>query len=166
MEEQAISILDAHRVMAISTVRPDGWPQTTIVGYANNGLLLYFLISRGSQKLANIERDNRISVAIGKEPRDMLKLKAVYAGAKACEVTGPEQTKLGWALLQERHPNLKEFLLPERADAALMVAKLEHLSVLDFSHGMGLSSALPSPPEPDGRGASLSDETETLGTSV
>ena len=45
MENRAIAILDAHRVMAVSTIRPDGWPQVTIVGYANDGLLLYFLIS-------------------------------------------------------------------------------------------------------------------------
>ena len=52
MEQKAIQILEGHRTMAIATVRPDGWPQTTIVGYANDGLLLYFLISRSSQKLA------------------------------------------------------------------------------------------------------------------
>jgi hypothetical protein len=37
MEAKAISILNAHRTMAISTLRPDGWPQTTIVGYGMTG---------------------------------------------------------------------------------------------------------------------------------
>jgi nitroimidazol reductase NimA-like FMN-containing flavoprotein (pyridoxamine 5'-phosphate oxidase superfamily) len=71
MEDKAIEILDSHRTMAISTVRPDGWPQTTIVGYANDGLLIYFLISRKSQKLANIQNENRVAVAIGSEPKTM-----------------------------------------------------------------------------------------------
>ena len=35
----AIQILDGHRLMAISTVRSDGWPQTTVVGYANIGTI-------------------------------------------------------------------------------------------------------------------------------
>lgn len=37
MEQQAITILNANRLMTIATVRPDGWPQATIVGYANDG---------------------------------------------------------------------------------------------------------------------------------
>lgn len=146
MDDQAIAILNAHRVMAISTVRPDGWPQVTIVGYANDGLLLYFLISRDSQKFANIQRDGRIAVAIGQEPKDLLKLEAVYAGAHAYEVTGPEQRKMAWRLLQERHPNLVDFDLPEQPDAALMVAKCEHLSVLDFAHGSASKNAMTSRP--------------------
>ena len=67
MDETADQILGSHRTMAISTVRPDGWPQTTIVGYAN-GLILYFLIFRASQKFANIAKDNRVSLAVGEKP--------------------------------------------------------------------------------------------------
>ena len=42
MEQPAIAILNANRIMAISTVRPDGWPQTTVVGYANRGFDIFF----------------------------------------------------------------------------------------------------------------------------
>ena len=38
-----LQLLDAHRNMTIATLRPDGWPQATTVGYANDGLTLYFL---------------------------------------------------------------------------------------------------------------------------
>ena len=31
MDDNAIEILDTQRTMAISTLRADGWPQTTIV---------------------------------------------------------------------------------------------------------------------------------------
>ena len=37
MEQPAITILNANRIMTIATVRADGWPQTTMVGYANEG---------------------------------------------------------------------------------------------------------------------------------
>lgn len=141
MEDQAIKILDAHRVMAVSTVRPDGWPQTTIVGFANNGLVLYFMISRNSQKFANIQRDNRISVAIGQEPKDLFQLEAVYAAATASEVTALEQRKFAWKLLNERHPNLAAFELPTESEAALMEAKCEHLSVVDYERWLGPANA-------------------------
>jgi hypothetical protein len=35
--------------MTIATTRPDGWPQATTVGYANEGLTLYFLCGPDSQ---------------------------------------------------------------------------------------------------------------------
>lgn len=137
MQENAIEILDSHMTMAISTLRPDGWPQTTIVGYANQGLTLYFLIFRSSQKLANIRRDKRVSIAVGGESKDLSQLTAVYAAAHASEVTDPEERTRGWRLLVSRHPNLVDFDLPERTEAALMKAQCQHLSVLDYRKGPG-----------------------------
>jgi hypothetical protein len=32
------ALLDQHRIMTLATLRPDGWPQATTVGYANEGL--------------------------------------------------------------------------------------------------------------------------------
>lgn len=142
MEAKAIEILDAHRTMAIATVRPDGWPQTTIVGYANAGLLLYFLISRSSQKFANIQNDDRVSVAIGEEPREFSELKAVYAGANASEVTDARQREDAWRLLVQRHPNLADYELPERSEAAMMRAACKYVSILDFTKGRGHTDSL------------------------
>lgn len=137
MEDNAIEILDTHRTMAISTLRPDGWPQTTIVGYANEGLTLYFLIFRSSQKLANIRRDKRVSIAVGEEPKDLNQLTAVYAAAHASEVTDPKERTRAWNLLESRHPNLIDFELPERTEAAMMKANCQFVSVLDYRKGPG-----------------------------
>lgn len=142
MEQMAAEILDTHRVMAISTVRPDGWPQTTIVGFANDGILVYFLISRSSQKFANIQKDDRVSIAVGNEPNDLREIKAVYAGAHASEVTDPKQRQEAWRLLMQRHPNLAEFELPDPANAAMMRAPCKYISILDFSKGVGHSDSL------------------------
>ena len=141
MEDTAVRILDRRRIMAISTVRDDGWPQTTIVGYANDGLLIYFMIFRSSQKFANIDRDQRISIAVGEEPTDLGELQAVFASALACEVTDPDQRRKAWELLSKRHPNLADFDLPEREDAAVMRAQCKHVSVLDYAKGYGHSDA-------------------------
>ena len=142
MEDKAIQILDSHRTMSIATVRPDGWPQNTVVGYANDGLLVYFLISRGSQKFANIEKDDRIAIAVAKEPDDVLKTRALFAGAKASEVTDPEQRQHGWRLLEARHPNLAGYVLPDRSQAAMMRAMCKYVSILDYGQGLGHTDSL------------------------
>ena len=142
VEKNAIQMLDSHRTMAISTVRPDGWPQTTIVGYANDALVVYFLIFRSSQKFANIQHDDRVSIAVSDEAKDISKLMAVYAGAHATEVTDPKQRQRAWRLLMQRHPNLADFELPERSDAAVMRADCKYVSLLDYSKGLGYTEAL------------------------
>lgn len=140
--QPAIEILNSHRSMSISTVRPDGWPQTTIVGYANDGWKVYFLIFRSSQKFANIERDDRISIAVGGDPNYLSDIKAVYAGAHASEVTEANERELAWRLLLQRHPNLADFGPPDQTETALMRAVCRFVSVLDYSQGIGHTEAL------------------------
>jgi hypothetical protein len=123
--------------MAISTVRPDGWPQTTVVGYANRGFEIFFLIFRASQKYANIQQDNRISIAVAPEPEIVEQIKAVYAGAIAQEITESEERDRAWKLLMERHSNLAGFKIPEAEQAVFMRASCKHVSVLDYSRGPG-----------------------------
>ena len=141
MEGTAIGILDGRRVMALSTVRPDGWPQTTIVGYANVGLMLYFAISRSSQKFANLQQDNRASIAVGEEPADVSLLQAVYSSAHVDEAVDPTEREQAWRLLAQRHPNLQAYALPDRSDLAVMRARCEHVSGVDFTKGFGHAEA-------------------------
>ena len=137
MEHTAVKILNRHGVMAISTVRPDGWPQTTMVGYANQGFDLFFLIFRASQKLANIQHDDRVSIAVAAEAKEISNLQAVYAGAHAREITDPAEREEIWRMLMQRDSNLAGFKMPEAREAAFMKATCKYVSVLDFSQGLG-----------------------------
>jgi nitroimidazol reductase NimA-like FMN-containing flavoprotein (pyridoxamine 5'-phosphate oxidase superfamily) len=137
LEQPAIRILNEHRIMTISTVRPDGWPQSTVVGYANRGFDIFFLIFRASQKFANIQKNDRISIAVAEEPRNMGELQAVYAGAHAGEITDPTERDAAWRLLMERHANLGGFQIPNASEAAFMRATCKYVSVLDFTQGPG-----------------------------
>jgi len=139
VERTAAEILGSHRIMALSTVRPDGWPQTTLVGYANDGATLYFVVFRDSQKFRNIAAEPRVSLAVGEEPRDMHLAQAVYAGAVAAEVTDPDERQRAWAVIGRRHTNLAAVSPPDPAETAIMAAKCRHLSVVDYTRGLGHS---------------------------
>jgi len=142
MELPAITILDANRIMTIATLRPDGWPQATIVGYANQGLRLYFLIYRTSQKFRNILQDQRVAITVAHEPAQLRDVKAVYAGCVVHEVTELAERSRAWELLAKRHPNLTDLAPPENAEVATMAADCKHVSVLDYSQGLGHAEAL------------------------
>ena len=64
IRRKILTLLDQHRIMTVATLRSDGWPQATTVGYVNDGLTLYFLCGLESQKARNLARDNRISLTI------------------------------------------------------------------------------------------------------
>ena len=142
MQEPAIDVLDANRIMTIATVRPDGWPQATIVGYANEGWSIYFLIYRDSQKFANIARDNRVAITVGAEPPDIRQVKAVYAGCEVAELTDLAERSYAWNILAQRHPNLTDLAPSRSAEVATMVARCRHVSMLDYSKGLGHAESL------------------------
>jgi len=137
MDHPAIQILNTNGLMAVSTVRPDGWPQTTMVGYANRGFELLFMVFRSGQKFANIQKDDRIAIAVAPEPPSMNELQAVYAGAHAREITDPAEQKEAWRLLMQRHSNLAGFQMPEGGDVAFMSARCKYVSMLDYRQGPG-----------------------------
>jgi nitroimidazol reductase NimA-like FMN-containing flavoprotein (pyridoxamine 5'-phosphate oxidase superfamily) len=99
MEQKAIEILDQNRLMALATNRADGWPQNTMVGYANDGLLLYFVVSRESQKFANIQKDDRVSIVVGRDFHDPATIKALSMAARASEVTDAKQREQAVGML-------------------------------------------------------------------
>jgi nitroimidazol reductase NimA-like FMN-containing flavoprotein (pyridoxamine 5'-phosphate oxidase superfamily) len=142
MKDKAIQILDQNRLMAIATVRPDGWPQATMVGYANEGLLLYFVISRSSQKFSNISADNRVSIVIGRDFHDPATIKALSIAARADEVRDPNQRKRAVRLLLDRHPGLARLEPPNQEHSAVMRANPEIVTVLDYEKGFGHSDLL------------------------
>src|SRR5689334_24492813 len=92
-----LRLLDQHRIMTIATLRPDGWPQATTVGYANEGLTLYFLCGPDSQKAANLARDNRVSLTIDHDTPQVMDITGLSMAARTQVVVDPAEGKRHWA---------------------------------------------------------------------
>jgi nitroimidazol reductase NimA-like FMN-containing flavoprotein (pyridoxamine 5'-phosphate oxidase superfamily) len=146
MQEKAVGILDQNRLMGIATTRPDGWPQNTMVGYANEDILIYFVVSRQSQKFANIEQDDRVSLVIGRDFDDPATIKALSIAARASEVRDPKQRERAVKLLLERHPGLRKLDGPSPDHSAVMRANPEIITILDYSKGFGHADVLTASP--------------------
>lgn len=151
-----LKLLSEHRVMTIATCRPDGWPQATIVGYINDGFMLYCFVARNSQKYANIQRDHRVSVAIGSDASDPLDIKGLSLAATASVVSDPDEFKHVSALRLKRYPEYARIPAqvsdessmqriapdPPKADVVLLRLAPEIISVLDYSKGFGHSDLI------------------------
>jgi len=136
-KKQIVDLLDHHRIMTIATNRPDGWPQATVVGYANDGLIIYCVIARDGQKFANISRDPRVSLAISNDYPQPLQIKGLSIAARATISTDPGEREHVAEILTKRYPEYKIMPPPDPAAMPLLRITPEIVSVLDYSKGFG-----------------------------
>jgi general stress protein 26 len=114
------SLLAHERLMSIGINRPDGWPQVTTVGYINDGLNLYFVTGRESQKLANLQADGRVSVAIHSS-LEAVGAVGVSMAARAMEVTDPIEVERLNRMMFERWPGVSVYCPASSAIAIVRV---------------------------------------------
>jgi nitroimidazol reductase NimA-like FMN-containing flavoprotein (pyridoxamine 5'-phosphate oxidase superfamily) len=129
-----LELLEENRVMCVATLRPDGWPQATMVGYVHDDLTLYFAVARISQKLANIEREPRISIALGHDRPG--RLRGLSMAARAAEVNELAEIRHLNELMLARYPGQAMFS-PRETSSAVLRATPELISVIDLPKGPG-----------------------------
>jgi len=137
LRQKIVSLLDGHRTMRIATVRPDGWPQATTVGYANEGLTLYFLCGKESQKAANLALNDRVSLTIDDDADQVMQIKGLSMAAHAHRVIDESEGKKALGLLFARYPAQQGITipLPSPADVAIFRLTPTVISVLDYTLG-------------------------------
>lgn len=136
-KRQIIGLLDQHRIMTIATNRADGWPQATVVGYANDGLILYCFVGHDSQKFANITRDPRVSIAIANDYPQPLMIKGLSMSARVQIVEDRGEIDHVSEILLRRYPEYKVMPRPDPAAVPMLRITPDIVSVLDYSKGFG-----------------------------
>lgn len=139
LKAQILSIMDAHRIMTVATLRADGWPQATTVGFAHEGLTLYFLCGLESQKAANLVRDGRVSVTIDHDEPQVMKISGLSLAARAERIEDPREAERVMGLLISRYPQQSQSPGELSPASACAIFKLTPtvISVLDYSKGFG-----------------------------
>jgi nitroimidazol reductase NimA-like FMN-containing flavoprotein (pyridoxamine 5'-phosphate oxidase superfamily) len=138
--KKILALLDQHRIMTIATLRPDGWPQATTVGYVNEGLTLYFLCGVQSQKAANLARDDRVSLTIDHDTPEIMAITGLSMAARAQAVVDREEAMKVLRMLPLKYPEQKVPLpmpMPGPEDVRIFRVTPTVISVLDYSKGFG-----------------------------
>ena len=139
MKEKILSLLEAHRIMTIATLRPDGWPQATTVGYVNEGLMLWFLCGLESQKAKNLARDNRVSITIDHDTPDIMSITGLSMAARAYRVSDRDEAAKVIGMMPLKYPDAPpstaQMKMPAPEDVALFRIVPEVVSVLDYTKG-------------------------------
>jgi len=139
VKKQILALLDEHRIMTVATLRPDGWPQATTVGYVNDGLTLYFLCGLDSQKAKNLAQDNRLSLTIDHDTSDLMAITGLSMAAHAQPVTDRAEAEKVLAMLPSKYSDAPPLpmKMPTPDEVRLFRVTPKVISVLDYSKGFG-----------------------------
>lgn len=139
MKQKILALLGAHRIMTIATLRPDGWPQATTVGYVNEGLTLWFLCGRDSQKASNLAHDDRVSITIDHDTPDIMSITGLSMAARAHRVSDRAEAEKVIAMMPLKYPDAPPLPAPMKMptpdEVALFRVVPEIVSVLDYTQG-------------------------------
>lgn len=140
LKARLIAELDKRRILSLATLRPDGWPQVTIVGYVNDGTTIYFMIAREGQKFANLKADPRVSICIGEDVSDPMTIGGASMAATVDEVTDPAEQARAMALMFKRYPEYEPMMKEvDSSGMGFMRATPFVASVLTYEKGFGHS---------------------------
>ena len=139
MRQKILGLLDSHRIMTIATLRPDGWPQATTVGYVNEGLTLWFLCGLQSQKARNLALDDRVSITVDHDTPDLMSITGLSMAARTHRVTDRAEADKVIGMLPLKYPDASpstaQMKMPGPDDVALFRVVPEIVSVLDYTKG-------------------------------
>ncbi len=137
LQDKILSILDRSPDMTISTVRPDGAPQATVVSFVHDGLDICFGTGATAQKAANIARDSRVSITVTAPYSDWLHIQGLSLSGTASEITDvPGKVRVA-ELMMARFPQLGAIPMGSADDMKLFRVKPAIVSVLDYTKGFG-----------------------------
>jgi nitroimidazol reductase NimA-like FMN-containing flavoprotein (pyridoxamine 5'-phosphate oxidase superfamily) len=139
IRKKILALLEQHRIMTLATLRPDGWPQATTVGYVNEGLTLYFLCRPDNQKARNLAHDDRVSLTIDDDTADPMAITGLSMAAHAHPVQDRAEADkvLRMLPLKYRDAPPLPMKMPAADEVRLFRLTPTVISVLDYSKGFG-----------------------------
>ena len=103
-------------------------------------LNIYFLCGKDSQKAANLDKDDRVSVTIDHDTAQVMEIAGLSMAARAHRVTDPQEGEAVMSMLMQKYPQQKTPMpikMPKPEDVAIFRLVPEVVSVLDYTEGFG-----------------------------
>lgn len=132
---QIIRLLDEVADMSLATVRPDGFPQATVVSFVHDDLRLYFGTFAGAQKALNLAECDKVSCTVTHPYRSWDEIEALSLGGHASRVTDPDEFRRASELLLARFPQAADYGSSDFGDMVMFRIDPVVISLLDYSRG-------------------------------
>jgi general stress protein 26 len=134
---EVLSILKDSREATLATLRPDGWPQATIINFVNDETQIFFACGASSQKVDNISRDSRISLALVAPYSSYGPIFGLSLAGSAKLLEDVADISYMLHLWTARHPYMQENLKAENRDFKFYSVSPIVVTVLDYKSALG-----------------------------
>jgi general stress protein 26 len=104
MEEFVRDMLQRHEVMTLATIRADGFPQASVVGYVSDGVTLYFVSVADAQRINDIRHCDKVALTIQRAVADWDKIEGLSIAAIAEVVADVQELRAVIARYAARYP--------------------------------------------------------------
>lgn len=142
LKQKAIEILSSEHLMALATLRHDGFPQTTWVNYINDDLTVYFACDASSQKAGNIALNPKVSLAIATETKNFYRLRGLSISGHAQRIKDrAKAASLAQRLFSEL-PQSRRFVPEDPASLSVCEVVPVAISIIDYAQGFGTSQLI------------------------
>lgn len=137
MLPDALAILEQGREATLATLRPDGWPQATIVNYVNDRQHVYFDCKASSQKALNIAADDRVSLAILVPYSTFGPILALSLSGHAKQIEAQADLLHVQYLWKVRYPYMRERLARDLREFTFYAVAPTLVTMPDYAAGLG-----------------------------
>ena len=137
-----LDVLQSQHLMTLATIRPDGFPQATIVNYVNDEFKLYFATDAASQKVGNIKLNNKVSVAIASQTDDFYKLSGLSMSGFATRILDKGMADDVSMRHFRRLPQYKKFVPNDPKQLAVFSIAPVAIALVDYASGFGTNHLL------------------------
>lgn len=131
-----LKLLNGQNLMTLAVNRPDGRPHAATLGFMNDGLNLYFITAKNSEKLSNILADPRVGVAVRGHAEEGEAV-GVSMDARAKVLTDMTEIEHVMGLILERAPEISPWapglgrtvvvkVIPETIEAVAVIDGRSH----------------------------------------
>lgn len=113
-----LKLISAKNLMTLAVNRPDGRPHAATLGYMNDGLKIYFVTAKDSEKLTNLIADPRVAVAIRGRAEEGEAV-GVSIDGRAVVITDELEIERIFTKILERSPRIQPWA-PGRGDVVVV----------------------------------------------
>ena len=136
-----LKLLAATHDLTLATLRPDGYPQATVVSFVHDDLTLYAGIGLDSQKAHNIRQHDKVSATVTPPYADWQHIRGLSLAGRAAIVADADETAHAADLMLFRFPQLRQLLQAGGSanwpGSVFVRITPSVISVLDYEQGFG-----------------------------
>ncbi len=134
----ALDVLNQAKDITLATIRPDGYPQATLVNFVNEGLNIFVGVGKDSQKANNVRHSNKVSLTVNGKYADWQHVHSLSMGGNAEILTDAAEIARIEAAMDAKFPDIGEWSHSDQ-NHQLVFLKITPtvVSLLNYEKGVG-----------------------------